>query len=375
MISTTHHAESSAPTLYVALELSTKEWWLTMSVGPQAKARRRRIAVGDQAALVQAIAAGKAAFAIAADAPVRSCYEAGRDGFWPHRLLTAHGIVNLVVDSSSIEVSRRAKQAKTDRLDGGKLLRLLMRHWGGERDMWQVVRVPPPEIEDRRQANRTRTTLQIERTRYRNRIHALLMLHGVRLPIDRTLPERLPQARDWAGHQLPPGVQARIGAMWTLLAAVEAVRAQARRAEARVITMAPADACARRLTQLRGIAARSATVLADELFTRDLRNRREVGGLTGLVSAPHQSGGRHVDQGLTRGGLPRVRHIAGQLAWAWLRHQPTSALARWYRERFSGRGVVAQRIGIVALARRLVIALWRYVTVGIVPDGALLKAA
>jgi transposase len=375
MISTTHHAESSAPTLYVALELSKKEWWLTMSVGPQAQARRRRITVGDQAALVQAIAAGKAAFQIGADGPVRSCYEAGRDGFWPHRLLTAHGIVNLVVDSSSIEVSRRAKQAKTDRLDGGKLLRLLMRHWGGERDMWQVVRVPKPEIEDERHASRTRTTLQIERTRYRNRIHALLMLHGARLPIDRALPERLPHARDWAGHPLPVGVQTRILAMWTLLAAVETARVQARRAEAHAITTAAAGTCARGLTQLRGIGARSASVLAAELFTRDLRNRREVGGLTGLVSAPHQSGQRRIDQGLTRGGLPRVRHIAGQLAWAWLRYQPTSALARWYRDRFSGRGGIAQRIGIVALARRLVIARWRYVTGGIVPEGALLKAA
>jgi transposase len=375
MISTTHHAESSAPALYVALELSTKEWWLTMSISPQARARRRRIAVGDQVALAQAIASGKAAFQVPEHAPVRTCYEAGRDGFWPHRLLTTCGIVNLVVDSSSIEVTRRAKQAKTDRLDGGKLLRLLMRHWGGERDMWQVVRVPRPEIEDERHASRTRTTLQIERTRYRNRIHALLMLHGARLPIDRALPERLPHARDWAGHQLPAGVRTRILAMWTLLAAVEAARAQARRAETQAIKTAAAGTCARGLTQLRGVGARSATVLAAELFTRDLRNRREVGGLTGLVSAPHQSGQRRVDQGLTRGGLPRIRHIAGQLAWAWLRYQPASALARWYRERFGGRGVIAQRIGIVALARRLVIALWRYVTVGIVPDGALLKAA
>ena len=374
MISTTHHAESSAPALYVALELSTKEWWLTMSISPQASARRRRIAVGDQAALAQTIAAGKAAFQVPEHAPVRTCYEAGRDGFWPHRLLTACGIVNLVVDSSSIEVTRRAKQAKTDRLDGGKLLRLLMRHWGGERDMWQVVRVPRPEIEDERHASRTRTTLQIERTRYRNRIHALLMLHGARLPIDRALPERLPHARDWAGHPLPAGVQTRILAMWTLRAAVEAARAQARRAEAQAIKTAAAGTCARRLTQLRGVGARSATVLAAELFTRDLRNRREVGGLTGLVSAPHQSGQRRVDQGLTRGGLPRVRHIAGQLAWAWLRYQPASTLARWYRDRFGGRGVIAQRIGIVALARRLMIALWRYTAFGVVPDGALMKA-
>jgi transposase len=335
---------------------------------------RRRVAVGDQAGLARVIVDAKTRFGLSAEAPVRSCYEAGRDGFWPHRLLSSLDITNLVVDSSSIEVPRRPKYAKTDRLDGAKLLRLLMRHWGGEREMWAVVHVPSPAVEDQRHANRTRTLLQIERTRYRNRIHGLLMLHGARLPINRTLPDRLSTVRDWAGDPLPVGVQARIRVMWTLLAAVEAERSRARSAETRVLTRAAADTCAHRLTRLRGIGARSATVLADELFTRDLRNRREVGGLTGLVSAPYSSGQRHVDQGLTRGGLPRVRHIAGQLAWAWLRHQPTSALTRWYRERFEGRGVVAQRIGIIALARRLMIALWRYTTHDVMPEGALMKA-
>jgi len=372
MISTTHQAESNAPALYAAFELSTKEWWVTMAVGPQHRPLRRRIGIGDQDALQRVIALGKARFGLSADAPARSCYEAGRDGFWPHRMLTSIGVTNLVVDSSSIEITRRAKQIKTDRIDGAKLLRLLMRHWGGERDMWHVVHVPSRELEDMRHANRTRTTLQVERTRYRNRIHALLMLHGIRLRIDRTLPVRLPQLRDWAGQLLPLGVQQRIHTMWTLLAAVETERVRARRDEARAIRTA-AGTCAQRLTRLRGIAARSATVLADELFSRQLRNRREVGGLTGLVSTPHQSGTRRIDQGLTRGGLPRVRHIAGQLAWAWLRYQPTSTLARWYRARFHGRGCVAQRIGIIALARRLIVALWRYTTVGLVPEGACLK--
>jgi len=375
MISTTHHAESTAPALYVALELSTKEWWLTMGTAPGGRTLRRRVAVGDGPALAHVFGVAKVTLRIPTEAPVRSCYEAGRDGFWPHRQLVALGVENLVVDSSSIEVSRRAKHAKTDRLDGAKLLRLLLRHWGGERDMWQVVRVPSRELEDRRHANRTRTLLQVERTRYRNRIHALLMLHGVRTRIDATVPDRLGALRDWAGEPVPLGVQSRLRTMYILLAAVEQQRVQARRTELRAITRTPVDTCAKRLMRLRGIHARSATVLADELFSRNLRNRREVGGLTGLVSAPYQSGGRHADQGLTRGGLPRVRHIAGQLAWAWLRYQPMSALTRWYRARFEGRGVVAQRIGIVALARRLTIALWRYVTLDLVPDGALLKAA
>lgn len=375
MTSTTHPTESNAPALHVGLELSTKEWWLTMGAAPSSKSMRRRIAVGDQAALTQALATAKTLFHLSSEAPVRSCYEAGRDGFWPHRLLTALGVCNLVVDSSSIEVSRRAKQAKTDRLDGDKLLRLLYRHWGGERGMWHVVHVPSRDMEDARHANRARSMLQIERTRYRNRIHGLLQLHGTRLRIDRHLPARLETATDWAGAPLPPGVRARVRQLWTLLSAIETERHRARYAEAQALrrpTVTPT--CAQRLVRLRGVGARSATVLADELFTRDLRNRREVGGLTGLVSAPHHSGTHRVDQGLTRSGLPHVRHIAGQLAWMWLRHQPTSALTQWYRARFAGRGVVAQRIGIIALARRLMIALWRYVTVGVMPEGARLKA-
>jgi transposase len=374
MTSTTHRPESSAAALYVALELSATEWGLTMGATPGGRTVHRRVGVGDGAALTAAWRAAAAILGLPAGAAIRSCYEAGGDGFWPHRLLTHLGVENLVVDSSSIEVSRRAKHAKTDRLDGARLLRLLVRHWQGERGMWHVVHVPPPALEDRRHANRTRTMLQIERTRYRNRLQALLRLHGVRVRLDARFLARLETLRDWAGAPLAPGVLARLRTTWTLLAAVETARAAARRAEAAAVATAPADACVRRLTRLRGVAARGATVLADELFSRHLRTRREVGGITGLVSAPHQSGARRVDQGLTRGGLPRVRHIAGQLAWAWLRYQPTSALSRWYRARFAGRGVVAQRIGIVALARRLMVALWRYVTFDVMPEGARLKA-
>lgn len=374
MTSTTHRSECSAAALYVALELSAAEWGMTMGTTPGGRTVHRRVGVGDGAALMAAIRAAATTLAVPAGAPVRSCYEAGGEGFWPHRLLTSLGVDNVVVDSSSIEVSRRAKHAKTDRLDGARLLRLLVRHWQGEREMWHVVHVPAPALEDRRHANRMRTMLQIERTRYRNRLQALLRLHGARTRLDATFPARLAEIRDWAGAPLAPGLQARLRTLWTLLTAIETARAEARRAEAVAVATAPADACVRRLTQLRAVGARSATVLADELFSRDLRTRREVGGITGLVSAPHQSGTRRVDQGLTRGGLPRVRHIAGQLAWAWLRYQPTSALSRWYHARFAGRGVVAQRIGIVALARRLMVALWRYVTFDAVPEGARLKA-
>lgn len=373
---TTHRQESTAiAALYMALELASKEWLLTLSVGPEAKRQRTRVRAGDREAIMRIVAEAKRRFGLAAEAPVRSCYEAGRDGFWPHRLLTALGVMNLVVDSSSIEVSRRLRQAKTDRLDGAKLLRLLLRHWGGEREMWHVVHVPSREAEDARHASRALTTLQAERTRYRNRIHSLLALHGVmRLRLDARFPERLAAARDWADTPLPAGVQARVLATWRLLQSVEVERQRARRAERQGARPTAAATRAQRLARLRGIAARSATILAQELFSRDLRNRRQVGALTGLVSAPCHSGTKRIDQGLARSGLPAVRRVAVEMAWAWLRYQPASALAHWYTRQFGRGGPVTRRIGIVALARRVIIALWRYVDHGIVPEGALLKA-
>jgi transposase len=375
MRNTTHRHEFTASALYVACELGAKEWLLTMSAAPDGRRQRARIQPGDQPALERVIASVKRRLGVAADAPVRSCYEAGRDGFWPHRFLTAVGVRNLVVDSSSIEVPRRARRAKTDRLDGEKLLRLLLRHWGGERDMWQVVHVPSREVEDARHASRGLTTLQAERTRYRNRIHSLLALHGVRrLRLDERVPERLATVRDWADEALPSGVQARVLETWRLLQGVEVERQRARRMERQQVRTPATTATAHRLAGLRAIAARSATVLADELFSRDLRNRRQVGALTGLVSAPYRSGTIIWDQGVAPSGLPAVRRIAVEIAWAWVRYQPTSALTQWYHARFGGGGAVTRRIGIVALARRVIIALWRYVEHGIVPEGALLKA-
>jgi transposase len=375
MDSATHRHESTAAALYVALELSAKEWLLTMSRAPDGRRQRARMPPGDRATLERVLARTKARFGLGPDAAVRSCYEAGRDGFWPHRFLTACGVTDLVVDSSSIEVPRRARRAKTDRLDGEKLLRLLLRHWGGERKMWQVVHVPSREAEDARQASRGLTTLQAERTRYRNRIRGLLALHGVwRVRLDAQLPTRLATLTDWQGVGLPAGVVARILATFRLLQAVDAECVQARRLERQPLRPPVAVTCAQRLARVRGVAARGATVLADELYGRGLQNRRQVGALSGLVSAPYRSGTIQRDQGLVRSGVPAVRRIAIELAWAWLRYQPTSALTQWYQRRFGTGGAVTRRIGIVALARRVLIALWRYSDTGIVPAGALLKA-
>jgi transposase len=346
-----------------------------MSTGPDGRRQRARVAPGDRAALARVIGTARARLGVAETAPVRSCYEAGRDGFWPHRFLTGCAVDNLVVDSSSIEVPRRARRTKTDRLDGERLLRLLLRHWGGERGMWQVVHVPTPAVEDARHASRALTTLQAERTRLRNRIRGCLALQGItRVRLDAQLPARLAGLTDWAGAPLPPGLVARIRETHQVLQAVEDACRRARRQERQRVQGAQATSCAPRLAHLCGVAARSATILADELFSRGLRNRREVGALSGLVSAPYRSGTIQRDQGLVRSGVPAIRRIAIELAWAWLRYQPTSALSQWYHRRFGGGGAATRRIGVVALARRVLIALWRYSETGVVPAGARLKA-
>jgi transposase len=248
-------------------------------------------------------------------------------------------VTNLVVDSSSIEVQRRVRRAKTDRLDGEQLVRQLIRYWSGDRKVWHVVQVLSREQEDTRQASRGLTALQEERTRYRNQIQGLLTTHGVhaRVRLDARFPERLARTVDWAGAPLPPGVHQRVRHIWRLLQAVEAERATARRAE-RTAARPPAQDTAptpvQRLAQLRGVAARSATVLTTELFCRDLHNRREVGALTGLVPSPHRSGTIVQERGVAPGGIAAVRRLAVDLAWGWIRYQPTSALTRWYYRRF-----------------------------------------
>lgn len=380
MSSTARRRKDSAnevEALYIGVELSAAKWLLV--IGPDAgdDVMRREVGAGDAEQVQAAVRAAQARFGAAAGTPVRSCYEAGRDGFWPHRLLSALGVDNLVVDSSSIEVSRRARRAKTDRLDGEKLRRLLWRHWQGERHMWHVVHVPSRAQEDERQASRALTSAQADRTRYRNRIRSLLALHQVRLPLTAHFAERLALAVDFAGEPLPPGLQARVRQEWRLLQAVEAERRRLQKEEQAHVKAARTRATqmAAHLAELKGIAARSATVLSTELFVRDLRNRREVGGLVGFGAMPSDSGERHVNQGISRGGIRAVRRIAVDLAWGWLRYQPRSALSRWYQARWAHGGAVARRIGIVALARRLMIALWRYLQTGVPPAGAHLKAA
>ena len=373
-----HHAEStgSGAVLYMALELSARWWQLAFGLGLATPSRRRTIAAGDEEGVRREIVAALQRFGLSAATPVRSCYEAGRDGFWVHRRLERLGVRNVVVDSASIEVSRRRRRAKTDRLDAEALLRRLIRYWLGERDQWKIVHVPSVEVEDARHAERTLAMLTAERTRARNRLHGLLATQGLRIRLTPQFGAQLATLTTPEGRPLPPGVVARLQVTWRLLQGIEQERREARQAQAVQARAGATPAAVRtqRLRQLRGIQVGSAAVLAKEVFARDLRNRREVGALSGLVPVPYQSGEAGHDQGISRAGLKAVRRILVELAWSWVRWQPDSELTRWYRTRFGTGGGRLRRIGIVALARRLLIALWRYSEQGIVPAGAVLRA-
>ena len=356
--------------LYMAFELGEKNWKLALSDGARSPSRYT-VTAGDTAALLECIAKAKARCELPPEAGVHSCYEAGRDGFWLHRWLIEQGIDNIVVDSASIEVNRRARRAKTDRLDGDKLLAMLIRYHGGERRVWSVVRVPTPEQEDARRAHRELGRLGRERTAHINRIRALLVLQNLRV---KYVGGRLWQ-RWWSGHagQLLPGVRAEIERESARLSLVqEQIRTM--EAEQRQAVAADTEPQVVRLAQLRAIGIGSGWVLVKELFGwRRFHNRREVAGCLGLTPSPYASGESETEQGISKAGNRRVRTLMVELAWSWLRYQPESELSKWFTRRFAGGGKRLRRIGIVALARRLAIALWRYLEDGVIPDGAKLK--
>ena len=377
MTTMTRDRESSAPTicLLMAFELGERSWKLGFSTGVGHRPRVRQIPAGAVGVIAQEILRAKMRLGVPVDAPVMSCYEAGRESFWLHRYLVAHGITNHVVDSSSIEVNRCARRAKTDRLDLAGLLSLLARFVQGDGRVWRVVRVPSVQDEDARHLPRTWETLTKDRTRLINRMKGLLMTQGVRVSINKSFPAHVQAARLWDGSPVPAGLQERLAQDWAQLQQVER---QLRERKARA-----ADALDRRtrtgrtiekLQRVQAIGVTGAWVLATEIFGwREIENRRQLGGLVGLVRAPYQSGDMAHDQGITRAGNHHVRRVMVQLAWGWLRYQPASALTQWYQQRFGHGGKRLRRIGIVALARKLLIALWRYLKTGIVPDGAQLK--
>ena len=363
--------------LYVAFELGNKEWKLGFTVGFGQKPRERTVLAGDLGGVKREIERAKRRFGLSKRARVLSCYEAGRDGFWLHRYLVHIGVRNLVVDSSSIEVNRRARRAKTDKLDLGKLLTMLMRYDHGEWKVWSVVRVPTVEQEDNRQLHRELWALRGERTRHINRIKGLLASYGVRMRVDRGFLVRLETKRLWDGRLVPEGLKRRLVREYERFEMVNRQIDEIKQQRADLIKTSkdPDVAMVRQLLTLRGIGPNSSWLYVKEFFGwRGFRNGRELGSLAGLTPTPHQSGDEARERGISKAGNRHVRSTAVQIAWAWLRWQPESKLSRWYQERFANGSGRLRRIGIVALARRLLIDLWRYLKDGVIPEGAQLKA-
>lgn len=371
-MTTTRQEQLTTKTLYVAIELSAKDWKLAFATEPGQRPRRRVVQECCVVVLLKEILDAKERFKLDASAPVVCCYEAGRDGFWIHRALTEHGIQNLVVDSSSIEVNRRQRRAKSDRLDGEKLLTMLIRWHNGEK-VWSVVVVPSEAQEDARQLHRELEVLKSEQNAHTCRIKSLLVLHGIKLPcINWLLPDNLEIMRTHNGQRLPTGLHERLLREFERMKlanqqirALEQKRAQEiRHGESREMQLV------RTLMELRALGPVSCWVFVMELFGwRKIENRRKLAGLVGLTPTPYDSGNSEREQGISKGGNKRVRSMLIEIAWSWLRYQPDSQLTQWYQRRFGGGSTRQRRIGIVALARKLLIVLWRYLNGGEITDG------
>lgn len=362
--------------LFLAFELGASKWVLGFSIGLGQKPRKRTIDAADLNALQQEVKAAKERFGLSEDATVKSCYESGRDGFWIHRYLETVGIQNYVIDSSSIEVNRKHRRAKTDSLDVESLLKLLIHYHLGEKKAFSVVRVPSEEEEDRRHLHRGFQTLKKEKTRTTNRIRGLLTTQGVQTTRLDLSDRKLKAIRIWNGKGLGEGLQSRLRIEWQrVLQLKEQIgELKAERQSRLKDNKKPAIPQVKQLNTLRGIGIESSWPIVHELLWRDFRNGRQVGALVGLAPSPYDSGDSKREQGISKAGNRQVRAIAVELAWSWVRYQPNSQLTQWFNQRFGGAGKRARKVGIVAVARRLMIQLWRFLQTGVIPEGALLKA-
>jgi transposase len=374
-------AADQPATMFVALELSRASWVVAVHAPLADKIGLHKLAGGDSAGLLALIARLEARLARALGRPVAvvSCYEAGYDGFWLHRLLEAHGVRNHVFDPASLQVNRRARRAKTDRIDAASLLRALMAHARGEPKVVSVVRVPSVAEEDARRLHRERHRLVAERVQHVNRIKGLCATQGIYdfNPLRRDRWQRLAASRTGDGRALAPRLAAELGRELKRLELVQEMIA-ALEAERDAVVAAPAPEHPhapkiQALARLKGIGAEFATVLVGEVFHRNFDNRRQVAAYVGLAPSPFCNGGMAREQGISKAGNPKARTTMVELAWMWLRHQPDSALSRWFQQRVGAVRGRLRRIAAAALARKLLVALWRYLATGLVPDGAVLK--
>jgi transposase len=369
--------------IFVSLERSRSKWLVTsLSPGKGEKMSKHSVVAGHVGELLALFAElkRKAAARTGESYPIITIQEAGLDGFWLHRVLQQEGIESHVVDPASIATPRRRRRAKTDKLDGEALLRALLAYKRGEPRVCAMVVAPSPEEEDRRRLCRERATLIEERIRHVNRIKGLLFSQGIcdYAPLRRDRRARLAALRTGDGRELPSHLKAQIGRE---LDRIELLLRQIKEVEAERDTLLAAatkpaskqapPAPVTMLLALKGIGANFAAVLWSEAFYRQFANRRQVAAYAGLAATPWQSGGVRHEQGVSKAGNPRLRTTTIQLAWLWIRHQPQSALTRWFKER-SPQG---RKRAIVALARKLLVALWKYVAQGIVIEGAVMKPA
>ena len=380
---------AEAITLYVAIELSRKSWVVGLKSPLGEKIGLHTLGAADVASLKKLIERhrSRAEQALGRGVEVRVCYEAGYEGFWLARWLEQEmGLETVVLDPASLLVNRKAKQRKTDRIDAKKMVRALLAYDRGDAAVLSRVRVPSVEEEDRKRLLRERQRLVKARTSLTNAIKGLLKLHGV-VGLE-------PRAGDFdaafaavttaCGKPLPPRARReierlveRLGLVMRQVEAIEAERdaavpagAAVRRAEAPAGSAARADASIAALARLKGIGANDATLLTHEVFYRQFRNRRELASWAGLTPTPWASGDVERDQGIGRDGPAWIRAQLLQMAWRWVRYQPDSALSQWFQARTAGARGRIRRVMIVAVARKLLIALWRYADTGLVPTGA-----
>jgi transposase len=366
--------------VHIAIELSASSWLIGARLPDSDKVRWHRVEGGDTKALLALIdeLRSRSASKPSGMAEMICCFEAGRDGFWLYRVLTAHGIATYVLEPTSILVNRRARRAKTDRLDAEGMIRVLLAWLAGDRRVCSMVHVPTPEEEDAKRPHRERQQLMQEKLRIENRIEALLFTQGIRKrPSLRSWDRDMAALRTGDGRAVPPSLRAELDRLrrrlvlaLELISELEAERTKTVE-EARTTDVMVGKIIA--LQRIRGVGENFSAVLAREVFYRSFVNRRHLASYVGITPMPYQSGGMDRDRGISRAGNPRARTTMIQLAWLWLRYQPGSALAIWFRERVGKLQGRTRRIAIVAMARKLLIALWRYVETGVVPDGTELR--
>lgn len=368
--------------IFISLELSRSSWVVTsLSPGGGEKMSKHTVRGGDVAGLLKRFAQlrEKAKGRTGKVFPLIVIQEAGLDGFWIDRVLQNEGIESHVVDPASIATSRRRRRAKTDGIDGEALVRALLAYKRGEPRVCSIVRLPTPEDEDRRRLCRERKVLIMERVQHVNRIKGLLFSQGVSgyEPLRRDRRERLDALQTGDGRPLPLHLKAQVrrelDRLELLLAQIKAVEAERDALLAAEQIKAPVVPAM--LLGVKGIGPEFAAVLWSEGLSRPFENRRQIAAYAGLAPTPWQSGSVDREQGISQSGNPRLRTTMIQLAWLWLRHQPGSALALWFHDRVKRNGGRLRKTTIVALARKLLVALWKYVTAGVVIEGAAMKTA